>query len=197
MYKYHQISIEDLLQQIGLKLSAYETRLRNERTDESSKINFVYIHASGHNNKHLCTSVIHSFDEDMKNAQFKTSYNIDINSKFNQYPFGLSVVQDNENFIQRFHKIEDYLKILNVLSKGILKTGMIEIIGDIDFTGDKPTISNSAHLIKPVMFEFAIADNIHNLSPMSYIEQKLTENNMFYDRSKMNDILKVFEMLVI
>lgn len=197
MYSTNKINIESLMNQVGMNIRPYEIRLNNEKNEDGSKIKYVYISTSGSNKKTINTSIIHDFTEDMTAAKFKTSFHLKVGGRSPDYPFGINVLTDNEQFIKRFHRVEDYLTILHVLSSKKFNTGLIEITGDIDFTQDKPIINNPEHFIRPLMFDFALKDNIKNLNPFEYIDEKLVENGMFYDREKMKDIITVFEMLVI
>lgn len=197
MYSTNKINIESLMNQVGMHIRPYETRLRNEKNDEKTEIKYVYISTSDSAKRSINTSLIHNFNSDMTAAKFKTSFNLKVGGKYPDYPFGIHVLAENQNFIKKFHKIEDYLTILHILSNKSFNTGVIEINGDIDFTQAVPVINNPDHLIRPLMFNFAFKDNIKNLSALDYIDEKLVENGMFYEREKMKEIITVFEMLVI
>lgn len=197
MYSTNKINIESIMNQIGMRIRPYEIRLNNEKNDDGTKIKYVYISTSDSAKRSINTSIIHDFNEDMTAAKFNTSFHLKVGGRYPDYPFGIHVIDENKDFIKRFHRIEDYLTILHILSNKSFTTGVVEVKGDIDFTQSAPVINNPEHLIRPLMFNFGFKDNINNLSPFDYIDEKLVENGMFYEREKMKDIVAVFEMLLI
>lgn len=197
MYTTSQIKIEELMSQVGLDIRPYEISLRNMKNDDNTKIKYVYIHASGMNRSSITTTMLYDFDDDMTRAKFKTSFMINTTAKDSQYPYGLYVLKDNPEVFNEFIKTEDYIKLLHVLSKKVLKSVHVDIKGDIEFPNNKPVIKNAKQFIQPLMFKNSIQDNKKELNPFEYIENKFAENGIFYEHEKMGEIVTSFEMLVI
>lgn len=197
MYTTSQIKIEELLSQVGLDIRPYETYLRNEKNEDKSKIKYVYIHTTGMNNRAIAQTMMYNFNEDMSSAKFKTTFLINTTAKDSQYPHGLYLLKNDQDIVNQFTKTEDYIKLLHVLSNKVLKSVYIDIMGDIDFTNNKPIIKNATQFIQPLMFKNSIQDNKKELNPFDYIDKKFSENGIFYEHDKMSEIVTSFEMLVI
>lgn len=197
MYTTNQIKIEELLSQVGLDIRPYETSLRNMKNDDNSKIKYVYIHASSMNRSSITTTMIYDFNDDMTHAKFKTSFMINTTAKDSQYPYGMYVLKDDQEFVNQFTKTEDYIKLLHVLSNKVVTSVYIDIMGDISFPNNKPVIKNAKQYIQSLMFKNAIQDNKKELNPFEYIEDKFAENGIFYEHEKMSEIVTSFEMLIL
>ena len=198
MYITGKLEIKELLFQLGLEITPYDTKFRIEHSYyDRSKIKSAHINTYGPRKYPIANSMVFNFNENKSVAKFNTTFIMLITEKDVQYPIGLKVIKINQETFNQFTEIEDAIKLLYILSNKKINHVYINITGDMTFPENNPIIENIKIEIESRIIHEYFKDNHNNLKPCEYLKEKLSENAMIYDHEKMTDIVATFEMLVI
>lgn len=197
MYTSSKLDVEHLMKQMGLKIRPCDTTLLNNKNEDKSKVIRTHISVKSWSKAYLTSITIDKFSEDMSSADISAFYTIDIDENGTNYTYGMEANKENSELINDVYKIEDYLRILVALTNKAFNRAIVDIRAKISFIETMPVISDVAYSIRPDMFGYAIQDNNKKLTAIEYVEEKLAENHLSYNRETVKDIVKVFDMLFI
>lgn len=197
MYTTSKIDVEHLMKQMGLKIRPCDTTLLNNKNEDKSKVTSTHISVKSWSKAYLTSITIDNFSEDMSSADIGAFYTINIDENGTNYTYGMEANKENSELINDVYKIEDYLRILVALTNKGFNRAIVNIYAKISFTETMPVISDVTYSIRPDMFGYAIQDNNKKLTAIEYVEEKLAEHHLSYNRETVNDIIKVFDMLFI
>jgi len=137
------------------------------------------------------------FKENGAKAKFSKLFIVDIQNSGIEYPTDLTVIKENKEISEQYTKIEDYIKLLYILSNKKIDYAYIDVRCDIDFTESHTKIENVKAEIDSRAIMGYFKDNPEQLEPAAYIDRKLSENNIIYDHTHINSIVTALEMLKI
>jgi len=197
MYTTSKIDVEHLMKQMGLKIRPCDTTLLNNKNEDKSKVTSTNISVKSWSKAYLTSITIDKFSEDMSSADIGAFYTINIDENGTNYTYGMEANKENSELINDVYKIEDYLRILVALTNKGFNRAIVDIRAKISFIETMPVISDVTYSIRPDMFGYAIQDNNKKLTAIEYVEEKLAEHHLSYNRETVKDIVKVFDMLFI
>lgn len=197
MYYTDKINIENFLYQMGLAVIPYDIKINTHKKVYSPDTSDVSIEIYGPRKYHIGHSSVYGFKDNYTKAKFSTLFIVDIQDDDIEYPTDLTVVTDNKEILEQFEKVEDYIRLLYILSDKKIKSFYIDVRSNIDFTESVPKIENVKVEIdaRPILSYFK--DNINQLNPSDYVDKKLAEYNITYDHKHIKTIITAFEMLKI
>lgn len=196
MYSTSKIDATHLMKQMGFNINPYEISLLNKKNEEKTQVVNTYISVTGHSRSYITSINIDKFTEDMSAAKIRASYSITIEKDKANYRWGMSPDKDSP-LIQEIDKIENYTKLLVALSNKNFKIADVDVTATISFKEKLPVITDVQYSIRSNMFNNAIKDNVNKLDAIEYVNSKLAEHNLSYNKESVQDLVKVFEMLFI
>lgn len=197
MYYQDKINIENFLYQVGLAVNPYDVKIKTHRKAHSTDISDVSINIYGPRKYKIGHSSLIGFKDNDTKAKFSTLFIVSIKNADIEYPTDLTIIKNNKDISKQFIKIEDYIRLLYILSDKKIDHVYINVRSNIDFTGNDPKIENVKVEIDARTIMSYFKDNPNSLNPSDYVEQKLSEYNMTYNHETMKNIVTTFEMLKI
>lgn len=196
MYMTGKMNVEELFPQVGLEITPYDTKIRVETSlYDRGIIRSSHFNVYGPQKYFIADAMICNFNENYTFARFHATFVIRTTGKDIQYPDDLKVRTDNHVLTNELTRIEDYIRLLYLLSNKKIDHVYIHIKGELTFPDDKPIIENVKMDIESRIIHEYFKDNTKKLNPCQYLEEKLSEHGMMYDPKKMKDIITTFEML--